>query len=337
MADLGATSAAATQPAFADAGQTADNQKQALLQAIAQAGQAGRQQYQTMQQANEADRQAALQAATQREAVVQNMPPALAQELGVKTAQPFDLGQQLYQEGQQSQANNMAQLSAAGGNYLSELKASIPVVQADVQSKVAALQDAANNQNAQRALDLQLKQLEVQKAQASSTAPGADLSKVITDNGGLQTFGTSLAQTRDQWIAQQLGNERTGGVGSGAADRASLEQQWYDSMDRYLGRPSGTTKSLIDQAGVKTDTSQATLQNKQNQIEKFNLSQQQVKSGVSDPKYNDALSLANQAAQSPNATRETLFAYLVAKGFQPNTAQVAVNSISRITGTPTGP
>jgi hypothetical protein len=345
LSNLGASSNAATAPAFADAGQTAQNQQQALLAAIAQAGQAGKQQFASAQSANAADRQAALQAATQREAVVQNMPPALAQQLGVQTATPYNQSQDLLGQSQQSFQQNIAQEGQAAGNYLGEVKASIPVVQADVQGKVAALQAAAQAKQAQDAQALQIAQLQTQAEQARlqqaqlAANPASDLGKAVTAGGGVQLVGTTLAnqlaaspqEQAVQSAAQSLGitPPTTGPFSVGGKNAlAAVAQQNNLSPDQ--------AQALMDVGNIKTTQAQQNLTNSQlaGNIKELTLARPTNTTQNNDPRAGLARGYAqsvidNALSSGQSVDPSQVAAYIVAKLQNPplslDTAEWAVN------------
>ncbi len=255
------TSASATAPAFADASQVTDNQKVALLQAIAQAGSAGKQQFMAQQQTNSQQNASALQGMAQSEAGVQNMPPALAAQLGVQINQPYQFAAGQNVAAQQTLQNDVTRQNAAAGNYFGEVKASLPTLQADTQAKIAALQSAAYEKQLTDQLNLQDSQNRVKISQAdlekaTAKTPANDITTWIKNQGGLQVAGTALQDQLEAYLTETKKSYPS----SSFFDPAVESQTWFDSQDQKNNWPSGTTKSILDAGNTKTQQQQTTLQ-----------------------------------------------------------------------------
>lgn len=328
--DFASSSAAAMNPAFADAGQTASNQKAALLTAIAQAGSAGARQFQALQAQNDQDKQAALQAATQREAVVQNMPPALAQQLGLMTGSGFDLNKTLMGDTAQTFGQTQGILSQSAGNYMDELKAGIPVVEANTQAKIAALQEQAFKQD------------------SANSAANIDATTGLPKSmGDVQSIAQFIQNGLDSYRSEHANDKVNTGTpnlqGTQMSPHASdltpplqgdLDKAYYAQVDAFFHKPSGWAQSVLQQGSSKTQS-----QNAAAGIKQFQLNADQNGTAAKDARAGIAQQVAQAAvdyATSKGISDPSQIAQAVINGVQsqsppgapplsPTTAQWAVN------------
>lgn len=313
MPDLAATSAAVAAPAYKDEATTANNQKASLLQAIAQSGSAGRAQFQAQQAQTAQDQQNALKATAQREAVIQNMPTALAAQLGAQTSTPFDMRQANTAASQQTQANNLASASAQAGNYMGEVAAAAPVAQAQTQSKVAALQDAANQkvtsdnlakQLAQAQLDNTVQTGKNQAAQAAATLaqtnaanasgkndPNALMNQSDTVQG--QAVSDMIDQLKAQYAQQNPGSAAVPGTDASLAANLKLGDPAGNYIPGKAPVAAVAGKTLSDDAALQY----AAAKLKMNPNVARSLLEANKAAGVKTAQTSTAKDLAIQAAQ----------------------------------------
>jgi hypothetical protein len=119
----------------ADVSATRDDQKRALLAAVAQQGSAGADTYKQYADSVQAQRQSAVQAAQQRSSVINAGPAALQalQGSAVATSDPYAKDAAT---GATAYANENARLGTANSNYMDQVKAAIPMMAQVAQGKI---------------------------------------------------------------------------------------------------------------------------------------------------------------------------------------------------------
>lgn len=254
----GSGSAAAPNYLAAAAGNI-DQNKANLLAQIGQQGSAALAAYQAAQGATAAGKTAAVKAAL-ADAINRGATGGTAQapgEAGALTApvaMPFDRASAMLGADQAARQSQFAGQAAGAGAYMDEAKAAIPALQAAVQQRVIAAQQALAqkamaDQQAQQIRDLQLQQL-LAKSQAPQT-----IGQIIAANGGAGLLGDQLYNTGAAQGAALSANPSP-------ADFASANQTGMPTDNSPLGivgllggntpLGSGTAQSLAAQspAGV---------------------------------------------------------------------------------------
>jgi len=140
---------------FDAAGTKIDEQKRALLAAMAQAGSAGKAAYEQAQARIAAQRQASLAAALDG-ANERGLSPELQEQLSSRIAAPLDRQAADLSASQASYAGHQATIQAASESYLGEAQAAIPSLRARSERQVAALRAQAEQEEADRQLKRQL-------------------------------------------------------------------------------------------------------------------------------------------------------------------------------------
>lgn len=153
---------------FAQEGQDRSQaQKQALMQVIAEHGQAGAQAYADSQAQVAAQGQQALQGASSRvkgSAVEGN--GEFASGENSRMAAITNLYTQDAQHGQQALASDMGRMSASNGIYEDQIGKAMPLVAENIAGQFQAGQQRIDAENAKREQERQLQELAVQAAQA---------------------------------------------------------------------------------------------------------------------------------------------------------------------------
>lgn len=159
-------------PATGNTGAEVDQQKMALLTAIAQQGSQGQQAF----QAEAARRAAAQQAAvasiagqSKMTGAASNAPKAFTQQLQAKNA---DLGSVYAQDAAMSQNafnNSIAQTSTSNAAYMDQAKAAVPVVQAQTAGLVAQIRAEQEAAAAERQFQLEQRRIEAEQAALDRT------------------------------------------------------------------------------------------------------------------------------------------------------------------------
>jgi len=159
-------------PATGNTGAEVDQQKMALLTAIAQQGSQGQQAF----QAEAARRAAAQQAAVASVAGQSKMtgaagaaPKAFTQQLQAKTAAQGDVYAQDAAMSNNAFNNSIAQTSASNAAYMDQAKAAVPVVQAQTAGLVAQIRAEQEAAKAER--DYQIEQRRIEAEQAALDRP----------------------------------------------------------------------------------------------------------------------------------------------------------------------
>jgi hypothetical protein len=140
---------------FDAAGTKIDEQKRALLAAMAQAGSAGKAAYEQAQARIAAQRQASLAAALDG-ANERGLSPELQEQLSSRITAPLDRQAADLSASQASYAGHQATIQAASESYLGEAQAAIPSLRARSERQVAALRAQAEQDEADRQLKRQL-------------------------------------------------------------------------------------------------------------------------------------------------------------------------------------
>lgn len=147
--------------AFAGAQQRTEEQKKALLQAIAEGGSAGSQLMQQQLQAQEANRQQAI--ASQAQPGFNTAGGAgFAQQISGIINQPFDLAAQMASTAQEVFNQDIARQQAAAGQFLTQVQQALPLEESRARSVVEQLVRQQQQEDAARAQQLALGQLELQ-------------------------------------------------------------------------------------------------------------------------------------------------------------------------------
>jgi len=154
-------------PATGNTAGEVDQQKMALLTAIAQQGSQGQQAF----QAEAARRAAAQQAAVASVAgqskmtgAAGNAPKAFTQQLQAKTAAQGDVYAQDAAMSGQAFNNSIAQTSASNAAYMDQAKAAVPVVQAQTAGLVAQIRAEQEAARAEREYEIERRRMEAEQA-----------------------------------------------------------------------------------------------------------------------------------------------------------------------------
>lgn len=136
---------------MADVASTTDDQKRALLAAVAQQGSAGAQAYQQYADSVASQRAAAVAAAQQRSSLINAGPAATTDLAGTATATSDPYAKDAA-TGATAYANESGRLAQANSNYMEQLKAAIPLSANYAEGRIAAARskkDGADNPLAQ--------------------------------------------------------------------------------------------------------------------------------------------------------------------------------------------
>lgn len=156
---------------FQDAASRTDAQRRALLDAVASGGQAGAQAYQQAQAQAQQARMDALAGASQ---AAQNSPLSLVQgglaALERPVQQDAALRQADLSQAQQTLQNDLARQQASGEQFFSRMQQAIPITEARTRMGVEQIIREQQEAEAQRALEMQLAQLDLQSRRESIAA-----------------------------------------------------------------------------------------------------------------------------------------------------------------------
>jgi len=126
-----------------------DEQKKALLQAIAEQGSAGRQAFQNAQTANEQQKATAMQQALARATAI-NAPDAFNQGAAQDLARPFDATASNLSNQQATFDADLARSAATNSSYFDKVKASVPIVRAQSDAEIARILAEAKQNTSDR-------------------------------------------------------------------------------------------------------------------------------------------------------------------------------------------
>lgn len=182
-----------------------DAQKRALLSALAQGGSALAQQVGAAQAGQVSAGQQAAAAAASRSVNPEQAAQASAAAGGMG-ARFAGISQQ---QGQVAQSF-MSNLGASSERYMNEVGAAVPLVQEQTQQQLNSLQSAAGQAEQERALRLQLAQMQLAKAQAGDSVDPLDQEYKRLRNAGLQKDldgGPDSLSPQDRMAELQLQDE----------------------------------------------------------------------------------------------------------------------------------
>lgn len=127
-----------------------ENQKRALLTAIAQQGAQGREQFAQNQASLEQGRTGSMGASFARSDAI-HAPQPLNTALGTQAAQPFDTALRDQQVAQLAYGQQLGGINAINNNYMSQLAAARPVVSSITDSQIARIRAQQEQEAADRA------------------------------------------------------------------------------------------------------------------------------------------------------------------------------------------
>lgn len=222
---------AATNAPPAPAAPAGDSQNAALLATLAKSGAPLNTTSNTngqLQQAQNNQAMSALRSSLQN--VAGGTPQAFAQQQAQQTAAPFDLAASLAR--QQSGANGAAlgAVNSANGNYMGQIQAAYPIVNALAQAQVAR----ANNEYATQQLQQHLQLAQLQQQQAMQ--PGQLQNQYLQNQLQSQQLQAQIAhpqlyQTQQQQQASQAG------LATQALQDPSLAKGTKDEIFSITGNP----------------------------------------------------------------------------------------------------
>lgn len=239
-------------PAFANAAVSNDDQKRALLAAIAQNGSAGaaalQQQAQQAQQAKAAAIQQIAGATKGNSASISS--PGFAGQQQALGAQVGDLRAADIAQGQQAYNQNIGQISAANDSYMGKVGAAIPIVQSRTQAAVQQIIAQQREAEAQRQAALQQQQLQLQQQRESIAAAQQDREYQRANNASSTDIakaqlGIQQAEAQRQQICFENPNDpRCGGTASDAQKAADLATRQDAILRQTTGKANTALRGL---------------------------------------------------------------------------------------------
>lgn len=133
--------------------ETTEAQKKALLQAVAEAGSAGRAAYQRSQAEMQSGQQAAVSAALTRASNI-NATPGYTAEAQETAAAPYQRAQTDLSLGQTAFEQDIARQSLSGQNHLSSIQAAIPIHEAQSRTAMQRILSQSRENSAERQANL---------------------------------------------------------------------------------------------------------------------------------------------------------------------------------------
>jgi len=177
---------------FDAASASVEEQRRALLAAVAAGGTQGRQAYQQAQAEVGALRQNAIRAAL-AEAGQRGAPQAVQDQISAQVGQGYDRQLSGMAASQGSRDAEYAQRGAAGNSYMDQVQGAIPVLRAQAQQQKEELQAKAMADAEERALKLDLGKMQLMKAMQG----GSDTENPIA------LAKLQMAQEEHDWKGQE--------------------------------------------------------------------------------------------------------------------------------------
>lgn len=219
-----------------------DENKRAMLAAMAQSGTAGAAAYQQAQAEIAAQQQAAVQAALGGAAQYLASPQQRSQ-MEATIGAPYQRYQADLSAAQAYGAQSRANQEAANSAYFEQAKAAIPALR--TYSQAAAAERAAKDSLEQRRLALSERELELREQEMNSGgAGGSFIASLNKQFGGAAGGSRALLAEAKNYVTSQ------GGTWGKKGTTALLAK-----FDQELGLPSGYTRALLPKKGeVKAST-----------------------------------------------------------------------------------
>lgn len=238
---------------------TIDAQKMALLNAIAQSGQAGRQAYEQGQAAIQSQQQATAQAALQRAAQL-GAPAGATQGITDKVNAPSDLRLTNLQGAADSRAAIFNSARQANANFMTESGAAVPLLREITNRKVAELRAAAEEKAQARAFAAEEHQWRMEEHQAALDAAKAKTqtpAQLVTDMGGTDYVGKQLDDLSQPSSAQSKYAETEHTLYGTPNDPQGAEMA---ALEAHFGLPPGYGAQLAAKSKADAAAQDAALQ-----------------------------------------------------------------------------
>lgn len=249
-----------------------DNEKANVLRALAQGGTQLAQQQATAQSANAAMQQAAIQqmAGNAQHSAVAGDPTFAAQQASRITGQGDYYSRLMGQQGA-SQQNYMSNLGSANSQYMDQVNAAVPIAHEQTQRQLDSLSAAASNAEADRAMKLQLQQLQLQEtnariaasAAANNPADAANRSRILqyqADHVGDPAAPSAAEAARQDALARQSAIEaalNSGGTRSDTINAAATGQP--SAIGRLGPQAMSALREALVKGGYDENASKAAL------------------------------------------------------------------------------
>jgi hypothetical protein len=240
---------------FTNADERQKAQQVALMKAIAEAGQAGQAAFQQQQQALQAQRADAIARALQAASAI-NAPQGLNAQLAQTVARPSDIqaadlsaAQRLFQQAQEAR-------TAANQNYMTQLRAAIPLVQARTQATVERLKQEAAQREQDRAMERELRQMQAELERAKieverqRLAQGKPLS--VAERKYLDQQQKKAAQAYVLKKMRENASPDTVALFNDVVSTAKNPQDAYASLNRYYRQVGPDVYEIDPKTGEAT-------------------------------------------------------------------------------------